>query len=240
MPSIVPSSNFIQFLIKFSLESKEGKNGGGENLHLPSLSEISKELGISIASLREQLEVAKAIGLVEVKPRTGIRKLAYSFFPAVSQSLSYAISIDFRNFLAFADLRNHVESAYWYEATKKLTSEDHHLLQNLISNAWKKLKGHPIQIPHVEHKELHLSIFRKLQNPFVIGLLEAYWQAYESVGLNVYADYSYHEQVWKYHQEIVDAICEEDYERGYKALVEHKDLLFHRTYSSEFNHNINK
>ena len=83
MPNIVPSSDFIQFLVKFSLENRDGKNGGNENLHLPSLSEISKELGISIASLREQLEVAKAIGLVEVKPRTGIRRLPFSFFPAV-------------------------------------------------------------------------------------------------------------------------------------------------------------
>jgi DNA-binding FadR family transcriptional regulator len=36
---------------------------------------MSKELGVSVALLREQLEVAKAIGLVEVRPRTGIRRL---------------------------------------------------------------------------------------------------------------------------------------------------------------------
>ncbi len=71
-------------------------------------------------------------------------------------------------------------------------------------------------------------IFRRLENPFVLGLLEAYWAAYEAVGLNLFADYRYLETVWTYHQQIVDAICTEDYEAGYQALVDHKDLLYHR------------
>lgn len=59
--------------------------------NLPSLSELSRELGISVAGLREQLEVARALGLVEVRPRTGTRRLDYSFAPAVKQSLMYAL-----------------------------------------------------------------------------------------------------------------------------------------------------
>ncbi len=234
MPNVKLSSEFLQYLVTHTLENNQEQTRGDAKHHLPALSEISRQLGISIASLREQLEVAKAIGLVEVRPRTGIRKLPYSFFPAVFQSLSYAISIDWEYFLSFADLRNHIEASYWYEATRKLTSEDHQVLNDLVIRAWRMLKGQPTQIPHFEHRELHLGIFRKLDNPFVIGLLEAYWQAYESVGLNLYADYKYHEQVWNYHQEIVDAICVGDFVRGYEALVNHKDLLFHRSHSAEF------
>lgn len=54
---------------------------------------------------------------------------------------------------------------------------------------------------------------------------------YEAVGLNVYADYKYLQQVWHYHQDMVDAIAAGDYDRGYAALVEHKDLLYHRPVS---------
>ena len=228
------SSEFLQYLVSYSNEGNQGQNIGGDSPHLPAISEISKQLGISIASLREQLEVAKAIGLVEVRPRTGIRRLPYTFYPAVHQSLSYAISIDWKYFLAFADLRNHIESSYWYEATSKLTPQDHQGLKSLMIHAWEMLKGQPIHIPHFEHRELHLSIFRRLGNPFVLGLLEAYWQAYEAVGLNVYTDYKYLEQVWNYHQEMVDAICEGDLDQGYQALVEHKDLLFHRTQPNKY------
>jgi DNA-binding FadR family transcriptional regulator len=94
--------------------------------------------------------------------------------------------------------------------------------------AWEKLRGTPIQIPHEEHRQLHLLIYSRLEHPFVTGLLEAFWEAYETVGLSRYADYLYLQQVWNYHQQIVDAICSGNAEAGHKALIEHKDLLTHR------------
>lgn len=193
---------------------------------LPPLNEVSRELGVSVALLREQLEVAKAIGLVEVRPRTGIRRLPYSFLPAVRQSLSYAVAVDHRNFIAYSDLRNHIEGAYWEEAARLLTLDDQDRLRALVSRAWIKLNGRPVQIPHEEHRALHMTIFSRLNNTFVQGLLEAYWEAYEEVGLNLYADYDYLKQVWNYHQQMVEAICAGDFSAGYRAMVRHKDMLF--------------
>jgi DNA-binding GntR family transcriptional regulator len=65
----------------------------------------------------------------------------------------------------------------------------------------------------------------------VTGILEAYWEAYEAVGLNLYTDYDYQQKVWVYHQRMVDAIESGDYQAGYQALVEHKDLIYHRPVS---------
>src|SRR6185436_1438768 len=147
---------------------------------LPTLNELSQELGVSVASLREQLEVARALGLVEVKPgRGGTRRRAFSFAPAIRQSLGYALALDEDHFRKYAELRNHVESAYWYEAVEKLTAEDKQELSNIITRAWEKLRRTPVQVPHEEHRTLHLRIFRRLENPFVTGILEAYWDAYE-------------------------------------------------------------
>jgi len=193
---------------------------------LPALDDLSRELGVSLASLREQLEVARALGLVEVKPRTGTKRLPYSFTPAVRQSLSYAITYDRNNFEAFADLRQHVEIAYWYEAVQLLTLDDQENLRNLVASAWDKLRGNPIQIPHNEHREFHLGIYRRLNNPFVKGLLEAYWGAYEAIGYNFYTDLNYLQEVWQYHQKMVDGICNQDFDSGYKALNEHADLIY--------------
>ncbi len=97
-----------------------------------------------------------------------------------------------------------------------------------MARAWEKLNGQPIQIPHPEHRQLHLGIYRRLDNPFVLGLLEAYWEAYEAVGLNLYTDIDYLQEVWRYHEQMVQAICDGDFARGYAALLQHKDLLFHR------------
>ena len=200
-----------------------------EGERLPSLADLSRQLGLSVATLREQLEVARALGFVEVKPRIGIRTLPYSFAPAVHQSLTYALMLDPSYFEAFSDLRSQIEAAYWRQATGKLTTEDHQALRDLVDRAMEKLHGTQVQIPHKEHRELHLSIYKRLENPFVQGLLEAYWDMYEAFGLAIYNDYSYLEKVWHYHQEMVDAICRGDMSAGYQALVDHMNLLSERS-----------
>jgi DNA-binding FadR family transcriptional regulator len=220
------SSDFLTYLAETNRLDEDCER-------LPSLQELSKQMGVSVSSLREQMGVARALGLVEAKPRTGLRRLPYSFLPAVDKSLSYAIAIDQENFLKFADLRRNVEAAYWYQAVPLLTESDRQYLQHLIDQAWDKLRGTPIQIPQIEHRQLHISIYKRLDNPFVTGILEAYWEAYEAVGLNLYAGYDYLDEVWTYHQRMVDGICSGDLEAGYQALLEHTDLIRHRLVESE-------
>jgi DNA-binding FadR family transcriptional regulator len=200
---------------------------GGE-VRLPALTDLSQELGVSVASLREQLEVARALGLVEVRPRTGIRRLPYTFRPAVRQSLAYALATATDSFRAYSDLRNHIETAYWFEAVSLLTPEDHARLRALVQQARAKLSGSPVQIPQTEHRELHLSIYRRLDNPFVLGLLEAYWEMYEAVGLNLYNDLGYLQRVWDFHSQMVERIAGGDFQAGFRSLQEHMDLLAHR------------
>ncbi len=195
---------------------------------LPSLNVISIDLGMSVSALREELAVAKALGLVDVKPRTGIKCLPYSFTPAVSKSLGVAVGIDREMFRQFSDLRNHIEASYWYQAVSSLTASDVAELQDIIQKALKKLQADPIQIPHEEHRQLHLTIYRQLANPFVLGILEAYWDIYEAVGLSVYEDQKYLDRVWTYHQQMVESITQADFLSGYQALIAHMDLLFQR------------
>ena len=76
---------------------------------------------------------------------------------------------------------------------------------------------------------MHLLIYKRLDNPFVTGILEAYWEAYEAVRLNVLTGgYEYLQEVWRFHQTMVEAISSGDYKAGYEALVAHTDLLYHR------------
>jgi DNA-binding FadR family transcriptional regulator len=214
----MPPSEFIQYLASHARQQPDDPQ-------LPSLKELSEILDTSVPRLREQLGEAKALGLVEVRPRTGIKRLPYAFDQAVWRSLSYAIRVDHHQFYNFARFRVHVEMAYWHEAVAALKAEDKEYLADLVDQALAKLNGDPIRIPHAEHKAFHLSIYHRLDNPFVLGVLEAYWQAYESVGLSVFTDLKYQQEVWDYHQKMVAAICEGDDEAGYKALLDHTDLL---------------
>jgi len=174
----------ISEFLRYLATHEEVENG------LPSLKKLSEELGVSVASLREQLEVARALGLVEVRPRLGTRRRDYSFTPAIRQSLGYALALNNEHFRKYSELRNHVEAAFWREAVEKLTEDDKNDLQTIINRAFEKLQGSPIQVPHEEHRVLHLLIYSRLENPFVTGILEAYWDAYENVGLNVFTGIS--------------------------------------------------
>jgi len=203
-----------------------------DNERVPSLAELSKELGVSVASLREQLEVARALGFVEVRPKTGIRRLPFSFRPAVEQSLAYAVALDASYFALFGNFRRHVETAYWHEAVALLDERDRQDLRDLIVRAQEKLHRTPIQIPQQEHRELHTWIYRRLNNVFVMGILDSYWDLYEAVGLDVYTDLNYLQLVWTYHQKMVEAICSGDFEYGHKLLTEHMDLLNQRSKTS--------
>ncbi len=146
-------SEFLKYLARHSQSAEDDR--------LPPLADLSRELGISIASLREQLEVARAMGLVEVRPKTGIRRLEYRFEPAVVKSVVYAMSIEPHTLEQFSDLRNHVETAYWFQAVSQLNSEDHAELLDLVGGRFKSWMD-PVQIPHMEHRQLHLLL---LQSP---------------------------------------------------------------------------
>lgn len=220
-PQILSSqlSRFLTYLAKASAKGVET---------LPSLDVLSEELGMSVSTLREQLQVARAMGLVEVKPRRGIKPLPYHFKPAVLKSLAYAVSLDKQMFRQFSDLRNHIEASYWYQAVSALLPEDIRSLHGIIKEAEKKLNSDPIQIPHDEHRRLHLTIFSRLENCFIQGILESYWDIYEAVGLSFYEDRKYLERVWSYHRLMVDSITNEEFLSGYQALIAHMDLLFQR------------
>ncbi len=192
---------------------------------LPALSELSNQLDVSVSKLREQLELARQLGIVSVRPRHGTRREKFDFHPAVQTSLFFGLATGEATFEQFSHLRQTIETNMWVNAVELLTVEDKAELQNIMTKAWGKLRGQPVHIPNGEHRALHLKIFSRLDNPFVQGLLKAYWDAYDATELTRFADYQYWLDVWNYHQQIVDAICRDDFENGRQTLIKHFQLL---------------
>lgn len=192
---------------------------------LPALTELSEELGLSVGKLREQLEVARQLGFVSVRPRLGTRREPFDFYQAISTSVMFGLATGEARFEQFSHLRQTLETSMWHDAVTRLRSSDKDRLLRLVNEAWQKLRGQPVHIPNGEHRELHLTIFSRLDNPFVNGLLRAYWDAYEVTELTRFADYQYWLDVWTYHQRIVEAIDAGDYECGLDLLIEHFQLL---------------
>lgn len=192
---------------------------------LPPLNEISSEVGVSVGKLREQMEVARNMGLVSVRPRLGIQREPFEFSRVLLDGVLFGLATGEANFEQFSQLRQVVEAGFWDQAVALLTQEDEQKLRTLIQKAWAKLRGEPIHLPNGEHRDLHLTIFSRLDNPFVQGVLEAYWQAYEANEMTRFASYGYWVEVWTYHERIVEAICNHEYSLGRQMLVEHFSLL---------------
>lgn len=209
-------SELIRYLIGQELKPGE---------RLPALTELSKELGVSVGKLREELEVARQLGFVSVRPRLGTRREAFDFQPAVRAGLFFGLASGEATFEQFSALRQTLEASMWCQAVNKLTQADKANLNELVSLAWDKLRGQPVHIPNGEHRQLHLTIFSRLDNPFVRALLAAYWDAYEATELTRFADYQYWLDVWTFHQRIVEAIDAGEFDLGQKLLVEHFQLL---------------
>ena len=212
-------SDFLNFIIR------QGYQPGDR---LPSIQELTAvtHLDMSANKVREQLEVARQLGWVEVRSKRGTRVKDYAFTPAVRLSALYAMACGER-FEDFASLRNHVESAYWREACALLTEADLDVMQGCIDSANQKLDSPPIHIPNPEHRLFHLTVFKNLDNTFVLGILEAYWDLYEEVGVNRYMDYSYLRKVWYYHSRILALIRDGQFDEAQRAFVEHTRLLRH-------------
>jgi DNA-binding FadR family transcriptional regulator len=194
-------------------------------VRLPALSDISGELGISIGKLREELEVARSLGLVSVRPRLGIQREPFDFSNAINGGLLFSLAMGEATFEQYSQLRQVVEVGFWDQAVALLTTEDKFRLRKLVNQAWDKLRGEPIHIPNSEHRQLHLTIFGRLENPFVQGILAAYWDAYEASELTRFASYAYWVKVWTYHEQIVEALCNNNFEKSRQLLVEHFSLL---------------
>ncbi|MBN1964265.1 MAG: FadR family transcriptional regulator [Anaerolineae bacterium] len=217
-------SDLLNYIVNARVEPGE---------QLPTLKTLSDELGISVNKLREQLEVARVLGMVDVRPRAGTRVQPYDFLPAVRLSLLYAVAMDRGYFEPFSALRRQLEVAFWEDAVTALGPAEHDRLDALIAQAWAKLNDQPARIPHGEHREFHQTIFSRLDNPFVTALLEAFWEAYEAIEYHIYSDYRYLCDVWAYHQRIADAIRAGDIAASQEAYLQHTRLIRCRTHPDE-------
>src|SRR5690606_23668834 len=108
---------------------------------LPTLVQMSDEIGISVGKLREQLEVARSMGLVSVRPRLGTQREPFDFLPAIRDSALFGLAVGEARFEEFSQLRQAIESSMWMEAVVRLLPEDKQYLKELTQQAWHKLRG---------------------------------------------------------------------------------------------------
>lgn len=216
--NILPYS-ILQYIIDKKLETESGE------LKLPPMGDLARELRVSRGKLREELIVAQAYGVVDMRPGDGTYILPFDFYSAIRTAVLYSIARDQNHFDSLYRLRVQLEIAFWDKAASKLDKEDHDTLLSILEAAESKLTKKRIEIPYSEHRNLHLCFFNKLENEYVLGLLSSFWDSYEAVGLNIYYDYSYHLDMWTRHRAMVEAIIDGRIDESEAILISHFSLL---------------
>ena len=222
LQGILPYS-ILQYIVDQELALPDG-----EPVKLPPMEDLAEELAVSRGKLREELVAVQAYGVVDMRPGDGTYVCPFDFYTAIRTLVLYGTACDWRYFDHFYKLRVQLEIGFWEEAVSKLTEEDKQELQHILDHAEHKLKASRAEIPHKEHRDLHLLVFHRLENTFVQGLLKAYWDTYEAVGMHRYFDYSYYEKIWAGHRKMVEAIVTGKLEEGKQAMTEHFVLLENR------------
>jgi len=188
------------------------------NQDIPSIAELSQILGVSIASVREQLEVARKLGFVDVKPRTGIQRRPFSLVPLIRLGMNYGIQSEAHLLNDYSELRRHLELSYWDKAFSVLKNDQMDYMQFLVDIAFRKLQRKPAIIPTEEKSEFHLTLYRPLGNQVLISILEAAWDLEEANGGKIHEDLDDMLSSWSVRQVIVDALRERDKTKGKNAL----------------------
>lgn len=210
------NSPFLQYLIDHNIES---------GVELPTLAEISTDLGMSVGKLREEVAYARKLGLLAIKPRVGMRRNQFDFLPAILPSILFSLTTGEAQFEHLSQLRRAIEEGLWHNAIATMQPEDYVKLHAIIAQAKQKLANERIIIPHQEHRDFHITFFERFDNPFVHGVLTAYWDVYEARSFGRYQTYEYWQEVWRYHQLIVDSAESGDIAQSLAYLQEHFRLL---------------
>jgi len=209
----------LQYIIDHDLAQAD------RSVKLPPMTELASSMQVSRGKLREDLIAAEAYGLIEMRPGDGTYVCPFDFYAAIRTLVLYATACDWNNLEHFYHLRVQIELSFWEEAVSQLTAEDKRELIDIQERAEHKLAGTPVEIPHQEHRDLHLLIYRRLENQFVRGLLTTYWDAHEAVGLHHYFDIDHYQNIWHSHRELVSAIATGALQDGRRALARHFDVL---------------
>ncbi len=212
-------------ILNYIVDQVRDTGGDVEDIKLPPMDELAASMGGSRGKLREELLAAQAYGIVEMRPGDGTYVRGFDFHTPVRTLVLYAIACDRANFDRVYELRKHLEISFWDSAVANLTPDDLDGLRDTIERAEQRLGGTPVEIPHGEHRDFHMGIFSKLDNEFVLGLLRAYWEAYEAVGLHRYFEYQYYARMWSSHKAMVDAIADGRIGEGKKIVAGHFTLL---------------
>lgn len=142
---------------------------------LPSESTMCQELGISRASLREGLKALESLGIIHTRHGEGVFVAHFSFDPIV-HNLPYSIAAQGASLRDLLEVRTALEVGMISQIVARITATDLETLRSLaLRMVEHSARGKSFA---EEDRAFHRALFQCLANPFLLSLVDLFWQVF--------------------------------------------------------------
>lgn len=199
---------------------------------LPAEAVLASELGISRPSLREAIRVLQTLGVVESRHGTGTFVGEFSLAPLVD-GLAFNILIQddestVRIIRELLKVREILEKELVSAAAVELTAEVIDELDEIVDRM--ELRAINKQEFSREDREFHDLLYRRLGNPLVVQLIQAFWDVFDRLRESLPDVIGDLGDIVANHQLIVDCLRRRDGQAAADAMSDHFDGIRNRVY----------
>ena len=211
--------------IKDGISSGKYKRGD----KLPSEREISANLGVSRASVREAIRSIELLGLIHCVQGEG-NFVAESMENSLFEPLSLMFMMNGGNCMHIHELRRALEFEAVSQAVLKVTTQELEKLDAICrqledeDNVERRIKL---------DRQFHYTLAKITKNDLIIMILNATSQLLdnyvEKILRTIYQEKNGYEQVNSHHRAIYHALCHRNLEDAMHAMTNHMDFAGHYT-----------
>lgn len=184
---------------------------------LPTQTQLADDLGVGRSSVREAVKALETLGLVEVRHGDGLYVREYNFDPVV-ETFTYGLRYDPSAFSDLLQIRVWLETAVIGDAVEQM---DEGYLQQLdtVMERWAK-KVEAGQPYAEDDQQFHRTLYETLGNTTLVKLLDVFWVAFGSVGIETIKKDLDPVKTLREHQAILDAVRAGDTSKARRDLVQ--------------------
>ena len=191
---------------------------------IPSEREMASELGISRQSIREALNRAEVMGLIEVRQGEGSFILS-SVREPLKPPLTVIIEKEAEKIFEFLEIRKLIEGWCAEKAALEATGEELDDMKEILDKM-KQVVSKDKQWEALDLK-LHLSIAKATHNVIAIHIMDAlkvnfslFFKFTKSMPSSEMLDV-----LWQHHYEIIDALSRQDPKLAKQKVVDHLNFI---------------
>jgi GntR family transcriptional repressor for pyruvate dehydrogenase complex len=137
---------------------------------LPSMSKLSEQFGVSVATIKIVLQRLSALGLIETKTGQGSFVLTFNPDQYLNQMSDFLQSDN--DITDIAEYRLYMETAIAELAMKKATKENFNNMENLLNQMDEAIRNNDIKLHGELDYRFHLEICRATQNDIFLHAYE--------------------------------------------------------------------